>query len=210
MPWGSVMLTDFWDVWDPPDAGGASSSTDAWERGLPEPGIQFEPTWSSDNLSLTDEYPSEQLRSEEPADSPCACDRPCLFFTRPAGCKNGDSCRFCHAWHPARVHFDRPSLKTRNRLKGIVHDFIAKGADLSLLEALAKVRPYAQRLLALEIVPLSPGEVIKPTPADGDHPLSQANLERWLSTPGATECNLSDDRSVTDSEMERFLDGLAS
>ena len=237
MPWGNVTLTDFWDVWDPPDTGGASSSTDAWERSLPEPGTQYELRWPSDNPLETEEHPSGQVPSEEPADDLCACGRPCLFFTRPAGCKNGDSCRFCHAPHPAKVPHDRPSLRTRKQLKRVMWDFKDKGADLRLLSALARIRPYAQRLLAQEVVPLAPGEVTEPTPADGEHRhglfhgttvdtsaviaqvmtwvssqtyYSPAELEQWLSTPRATEDDLRDDSSVADSEMERFFDSLAS
>ena len=188
-----------WDVWNPSYTGGASSSTDAWEWSLFVPGDQFEPRWTSDNSSVTQEHLGEHL----PAGSPCPCDRPCLFINRNVGCKNGDSCRFCHAWHPARVRFDRPSQNTRIRFKSIVQDFKDKGAGPSLLGALAKVRPYARQLLAQEIVPLPTGVVTKSSLADGYHPLSQASLE-------TTECDLSDDRSVTDFEMERFLDSLAS
>jgi len=78
----------------------------------------------------------------------CLCQRPCLYVVKTSGCRNGDACHFCHQQHHPKRPFDRPSLKVRNKLKGIVEDFIAKGADLRILWALANRRPYLARLLA--------------------------------------------------------------
>ena len=108
-------------------------------------------------------------------------------------------------------------------MKCVVQDFKDKGADPSLLLALARIRPYVQRLLAQEVVPLPPGEVTEPTPADAERRLgllhgttgyvqayyAPAESEQLWSTLRATDDGFRDDSSVADSEMERFLDSLA-
>ena len=213
--WGNISVIDFCNARDPPDTGGASSSTDAWTGSFHSPSIQHAPRLPSGNFSVTEEHPTEQLPFEEPAGSPCTCDWPCLFFHRPAGCRNGNSCRFCHAWHPARVGHERPSKNTRKRFKDAIKDSKEKGADLSFLEALARVRPYIQRLLAQDIAPVAPDEAPEPTPTEGEQGSGQdsftvASPEQWLALPGAAAGYLNDDSSGTDSEMERFFDSLAS
>ena len=77
----------------------------------------------------------------------CTCDRPCSYASRSGGCRNENSCQFCHANHrPSNV--DRPSKAERRKLKTIVSDYLEKGADHRVLAALAAHRPYVRRLLA--------------------------------------------------------------
>ena len=100
-------------------------------------------------------------------------------------------------------------------MKDVIKDSKEKGADLSFLESLSRVRPYARRLLAQDIAPLSPDGFPEPTPAEdeqgsGQDYLTPASPEQWLPTPGAADGALYEDSSGTDSEMERFFDSLAS
>jgi|GEM_PF-5675974 len=99
----------------------------------------------------------------------CLCERPCLYVVKSSGCRNGDACLFCHQQHHPKRPFDRPSARVRNRLKGIVWDFIAKGADLSVLWALANRRPYLARLLAQYLEAPVPGYSERPAPDTGPH-----------------------------------------
>jgi len=83
------------------------------------------------------------------------------------------------------------------------------------LEALARVRPYIQRLLAQDIAPVAPDKALEPTPTEGEQGSGQdsftlASPEQWLPLPGVAAGYLNDDSSGTDSEMERFFDSLAS
>ena len=127
----------------------------------------------------------------------CLCERPCLYVVKTSGCKNGDACHFCHQQHHPKRPFDRPSLKVRNKLKGIVDDFIAKGADLSILLALANRRPYVARLLAQYLAAAWPGDSERRAQDTGPH------------SDGQTFGAMDDAYSDTDSDFNRMQEFLA-
>ena len=127
----------------------------------------------------------------------CLCERPCLYVGKTSGCKHGDACHFCHAKHHPKRQSDRPSLHCRAKLKQIVGDFLEKGADPSILLALANHRPYVSRLLAQYLAAARPGDSERPTPDTGCHSDGQ--------TPGAMD----DADSDTDSDFGRMQEFLA-
>ena len=125
----------------------------------------------------------------------CLCERPCIYVGKTSGCKNGDACHFCHAEHYPKPK--RPSRSRRNQLKDIVRDLLEKGADPSLLLALANHRPYLARLLAQYLAAARPGDSERPTLDTGRHSDGQ--------TPGAMDDAYSD----TDSDFGRMQEFLA-
>ena len=142
-----------------------------------------------------------QRPSAETADAAgfCLCERPCLYVGKTSGCKNGDACHFCHAKHLKR-QCDRPGLSVRHQLKDIVDDFLAKGADLRILLALANRRPYLSRLLAQYLAAARPGDSERPTPDIGCHfdgqfhppphlPPASATSASWMPQPFPPELN---------------------
>jgi len=92
---------------------------------------------------------------------------------------------------------DRPSLKVRKKLKAIVEDFIAKGADLSILLALANRRPYTARLLAQYLAAAWPGDSERRAQDTGPH------------SDGQTFGAMDDAYSDTDSDFNRMQEFLA-
>ena len=119
------------------------------------------PTYGS-TLWTTVQATAEQIDDE----GYCMCRWPCAFVATNSGCMNGAGCHFCHAEHRPKTPIDRPSRNVRNKLKDIVRDFLVKGADQSILWALAERRPYLQRLLNEHLAAVPPSLRTEPQELD--------------------------------------------